>query len=169
MKQLTHNETLNKPNSFNIVVFGDELRTPQNVGMCFRVAEAFGVKEFYINEFSPSIDNRLVQRTARNTEKKLLIHHYSNAKETLTALKNKGYTIIALEITDNSFLLNEYQFKQHNNIVLVIGSERFGIAPEILSLCDTSIQITMFGQNSSMNVVNSLSVCLYEITKQLSN
>ena len=39
---------------------------------------------------------------------------------------------------------------------------------EILMECDETIAIPMFGENSSMNVACSLSVCLYEIQKQKS-
>ena len=169
MLQLKHNQTQNQPQTFPIVVIGEALRTPQNVGMCLRVSEAFGVQTFYIHEHSPNKENRIVQRTARNTEKTLKTHIYSNIFTEIETLKHKGYTLIALEITNHSQNIQQYNFNQHQKIALLIGSERFGIQKEVLHLCDTSIHIPMHGLNSSMNVVNSLSVCLYEMTKQMSS
>ncbi|NJB81702.1 TrmH family RNA methyltransferase [Wenyingzhuangia aestuarii] len=169
MEQLSHTKVLNTKQTFPIVVIGEELRTPQNVGMSMRTSEAFGIDAFYLNSNSPDTSNRLVQRTARNTDKTLTIISYDNILTLITKLKQEGYTIIALEITDHSKNIQDYNFTTHAKIALLIGSERFGIQEEALKMCDDSIHIPMFGLNSSMNVVNSLSVSLYEITKQLNN
>ncbi|ANW96205.1 rRNA methyltransferase [Wenyingzhuangia fucanilytica] len=167
MEQLDHSKTVNNFIDFPLIVIGEELRTPQNVGMGLRVSEAFGVKTFYLNDNSPNTDNRLVQRTARNTEKNIEIISYHDIISLITSLKKEGYTIIALEITDKSKNIHQYNFSTHQKIALLIGSERFGINQEALNLCEESIHIPMYGKNSSMNVINSLSVSLYEITKQL--
>ncbi|MDO6803829.1 TrmH family RNA methyltransferase [Wenyingzhuangia sp. 1_MG-2023] len=167
MEQLAHESIKKRPQTFPIVVIADELRTPQNVGMCLRVCEAFGVSKFYRNYQSPDLDNRMVQRTARNTDKYLEVQAYENTANTIVKLKTEGYTVLALEITNSSKNIHQYNFTKHSKIALLIGSERFGIDPDALLQCDGSIDIAMFGLNSSMNVVNSLSVCLYEITKQL--
>lgn len=169
MEQLTHQHIQNSQKKFPIVVIGDEIRTPQNIGMCIRVCEAFGVESFFQNDQSPSLDNKIVHRTARNTEKQIPVVVYVDIIKTIQLLKNDGFTIIALEITDASKNIHNYNFTNHHKIALLIGSERFGITPEALALCDESIHIPMFGNNSSMNVVNSLSVSLYEMTKQLNN
>ncbi len=169
MEQLEHISTTNKRQLFPITVIGEELRTPQNVGMSFRVSEAFGVESFYLNSNSPGTENRLVQRTARNTDKTLNIISYNNITTLLKTLKENGYIILALEITNKSKNIQEYNFLQYSKIALLIGSERFGIQKKALEMCTESIHIPMFGSNSSMNVVNSLSISLYEITKQLKN
>ncbi|NIJ45393.1 tRNA G18 (ribose-2'-O)-methylase SpoU [Wenyingzhuangia heitensis] len=169
MEQLNHIKVKNTQKSFPIVVVGEELRTPQNVGMSMRTSEAFGVSAFYLNSNSPDTSNRLVQRTARNTDKTLTIFSYDNIISLLTKLKEEEYQIIALEITDTSKNIHDYNFTTHAKIALLIGSERFGINKEALKMCDDSVHIPMYGNNSSMNVVNSLSVSLYEITKQLNN
>lgn len=169
MEQLDHIKVQNTIQKFPLVVIGEELRTPQNVGMSIRTSEAFGVETFYLNHNSPNLDNRLVQRTARNTDKNLDVTIYDEIIPLIIKLKNDGYTIIALEITDNSNNIEEYNFTTHPKIALLIGSERFGIQKEALEMCDISIHIPMHGLNSSMNVVNSLSVSLYEITKQIKN
>lgn len=167
MEQLNHYKTQNHQADFPLVVIGEELRTPQNVGMGLRVSEAFGVKTFYLNNNSPNTENRLVQRTARNTEKNIDIVNYEDSLTLLSDLKKEGYTVIALEITNKSKNIHQYNFSSHNKIALLIGSERFGINQETLNGCDESIYIPMYGKNSSMNVINSLSVSLYEITKQI--
>ena len=46
-----------------------------------------------------------------------------------------------------------------------MGSERYGI--ENINLVDETIAIPMYGRNSSMNVMHSLAITLYEVTNQL--
>lgn len=167
MEQLDHTKTQNNLQKFPLIIIGEELRTPQNVGMSIRTSEAFGVEKFYLNHNSPNLDNRLVQRTSRNTERNIDIETYTEIIPLLDKLKKEDYTIIALEITNNSKDIQKYNFTTHRKIALLIGSERFGIQKEALAMCHTSIHIPMHGLNSSMNVVNSLSVSLYEITKQI--
>lgn len=169
MEQLSHHHIKNCTFKFPIVVIGEELRTPQNVGMGLRTSEAFGVDCFYLNCNSPDTSNRQVQRTARNTNKNINIIVYNDIITLLETLKKDDYTLIALEITDNSKSILNYNFLQHPKIALLIGSERFGIQEQALAMCNHSIHIPMYGKNSSMNVINSLSVSLYEITKQLQN
>ena len=55
----------------------------------------------------------------------------------------------------------------NQNIALIVGDENFGISEDVLKLCDAVIHIPMYGQNSSMNVVQATNIALYEITKQL--
>ena len=50
---------------------------------------------------------------------------------------------------------------------MIVGDENFGISEAVLKVSDTIIHINMFGQNSSMNVVQATTIALYEITKQL--
>ena len=165
MKQLTHYEIENNQQKFPITIVCDAIRTPENIGMTFRIAESFGVSKIYMHETSPSVDNRIVKRTARNTLNQITYENYSDFDVLIADLKKEGNTIIGIEITDKSVALQEYDFGQHKNIVLLLGSERHGIPnTEVL---DASVEIPMYGRNSSMNVVHSLAVTLYEVTNQL--
>jgi tRNA G18 (ribose-2'-O)-methylase SpoU len=74
---------------------------------------------------------------------------------------------VSLEITSNSEPIHDYAFPKNQPITLVVGDENFGVSEEILKLSDAVIHIDMFGQNSSMNVVQAANIALYEITKQL--
>jgi 23S rRNA (guanosine2251-2'-O)-methyltransferase len=135
--------------------------------MCFRIAESFGVSKIYLYENSPSITNKTVKRTARNTIEQIKHTPYKDFGVLIQQLKKEGNTIIGIEITDKSIDLKEYDFKVHEKIVLLLGSERHGI--ENVKLADATVAIPMYGRNSSMNVIHSLAITLYEITNQLYN
>ncbi len=165
MKQLSHYDIKNQQKQFPITIVCDAIRTPENIGMCFRVSESFGVSKIYLHENSPAVTNSIVKRTARNTIKQLEYNTYANFEKTIQQLKDEGNTIIGIEITDKSIDIQNFNFKNHKKIVLLLGSERNGIGN--INLLDYSIAIPMFGQNSSMNVIHSLSIALYEVTNQL--
>ncbi len=165
MKQVTHYDIENTQQKFPITIVCDAIRTPENIGMCFRIAESFGVQKIYFHENSPSLENRKVIKTARNTIPQ--IHHemYSDFNDVVKNLKEEGNTIIGIEITDKSINIQDFEFKNHEKIVLLLGSERNGI--KNIDLVDYTIAIPMFGRNSSMNVIHSLAITLYEVTNQL--
>lgn len=165
MKQLAHNDVENKQQKFPITIVCDAIRTPENIGMCFRISESFGVEKIYFHENSPSIENRKVINTARNTINQIDYESYRKFDELIHQLKLEGNTIIGIEITDKSIDIQDFDFKNSEKIVLLLGSERNGI--ENINLVDETIAIPMYGRNSSMNVIHSLAITLYEITNQI--
>lgn len=165
MKQLTHYDIQNKQQKFPITIVCDAIRTPENIGMCFRISESFGVEKIYLHEQSPSIENRIVQKTARNTISQLEYEIYTDFRQLLEQLKIAGNTIIGIEITDKSIDIRNVDFTKYEKIVFLLGSERYGITD--IDLVDETVEIPMFGRNSSMNVVHSLAISLYEAVNQL--
>lgn len=165
MKQLTHYDIENNQQEFPITIVCDAIRTPENIGMCFRISESFGVKKIFFHENSPSTENRKVINTARNTIQRVQYDFYTDFNETILQLKEDGNTIIGIEITDKSINIQDFNFKNHKKIVLLLGSERNGI--KNIDLADATIAIPMYGLNSSMNVIHSLAITLYEVTNQI--
>jgi tRNA G18 (ribose-2'-O)-methylase SpoU len=164
--QLDHSEHKFKKQKFPIIILCDRIRTPENIGMIFRVAEAFGVEKIILNSESPSPEDRSVKRISRDANKIVSYNRSENATLELRNLKELGYRIIALEITSNSKPIQELKIN-NEKIVLVLGAERNGISHELLNECDDMVHITMYGNNSSMNVVNALSIALFELTNKL--
>lgn len=164
-KQLTHSEITNNSKTKELIVITENIRTPENVGMLFRISEAFGVKKVFLVGDSPDLNNKKVLKTARNTEKELLIKSLSEMQPLLDSLKKENYFFIGLELTNNSKDIKNYDFSKHAKIALFIGAERFGISEKTLENLNEIVHIEMFGKNSSINVVNALGICLYEIVK----
>jgi tRNA G18 (ribose-2'-O)-methylase SpoU len=106
-------------------------------------------------------------KTSRATEKVVNFELQKDAVLVIKKLKQENHQIISLEITSNSKPLHQVQFNSDKPIVLVVGDENFGVSNDILKLSDSIIHVDMFGQNSSMNVVQAANIALYEITKQL--
>ncbi len=165
--QHSHYTQVNSTRTFPIEILIDGLRTPQNIGMCLRLSEAFGVRNVFLHKDSPNPTNRSVKKTAREAEKKLKLHYFEDVISQIQERQDKGFRVISLELTDKSKSIDTFSFLADKPICLVIGSERNGIQQDLLNLSDEILSIDMFGTNSSLNVATSLSIALYEITKQL--
>ncbi|MGB1308029.1 MAG: TrmH family RNA methyltransferase [Oceanihabitans sp.] len=164
--QLTHDNTNFKKQNFPITIICENVTNAPNIGSIFRTADAFGVEKIvFCGEHIPL--GRKMTKTSRATEKVVPFEVNENASEIVLQLKNKGYQVIALEITNKSKAMHTYTFSKEKPIAIVIGDENFGVSQGILKICNAVIHIEMFGQNSSMNVVQATTIALYEITKQL--
>ncbi|MCB0629933.1 MAG: TrmH family RNA methyltransferase [Saprospiraceae bacterium] len=144
-----------------------DVSDPLNIGSLFRLADALGISAIYCCGQSPVPPNRRIAKTARSTHQWVPYHYRSTTTETLEELRIAGYTLIGLEITDQSKSLTESDFTTHQPLALIIGAESKGLLPETLALLDLAVHIPMYGRNTSMNVVQACGIALYEITRQL--
>ena len=165
--QLDHSSSKFTKNKFPIVLVCDGVRSPANIGSLFRVCDALGIEKIIFCNASINFSSTRLLRTARNTHKKVDYTISDNCLEEINVLKQKGYRLLALEITDNSIPIEEINTEKSDKIALVIGNEQHGISEKILSQVSTSTHINMYGKNSSMNVVQATSIALYSIINKL--
>jgi len=144
----------------------DNITNAPNLGSLFRISDAFGIEKIIFCGDDISL-GRKMKKTSRATENSVSHEVSENTLNIVQSLKNENYQIFSLEITDSSKPIHAFQFSRKKPMALVIGDENFGVSEDILKLSDTVIHINMFGQNSSMNVVQATNIALYEITKQI--
>jgi tRNA G18 (ribose-2'-O)-methylase SpoU len=164
--QLTHYNTNFKELTFPIILVSENVTNAYNIGSLFRISDAFGIEKLILCGEKISI-NRKATKTSRATEKVVNHEFCDSALDTVKSFKDDGFQIISLEIASISKPLHKFEFAKEKPLVLVVGDENFGISEDILNLSNHIIHIDMFGQNSSMNVVQATNIALYEITKQL--
>ena len=164
--QLTHETTTFKKQKFPIIVLCENVTNAPNIGSLFRICDAFGIQEIVFNGDESTILSRKMKKTSRATEKYVSYKFIANIEAYLLDMKQQNQ-IIALEITNKSTSIQKQKFDFSSPIVLVIGDENFGVSENTLLHCDKVIHIDMFGENSSMNVVQATNIAIYEITKQL--
>ncbi|MEH1008098.1 TrmH family RNA methyltransferase [Winogradskyella sp. ECml5-4] len=164
--QLNHYNSNFQKQKHPITVICDNVTNAPNIGSLFRIADAFGIEELVFCGSDIPLGKRMT-KTSRSTEK-YVTHSINEDIETqIQALKAKNYYLIALEITENSQDLSTFKLQTHQPIALILGDENFGVSEPLLKSVDAIVHINMFGNNSSMNVVQATSIALYEITKQL--
>ena len=166
MRQLDHYETLEKMPKFCIdcVLYICNVSC-ENFGLILRSADIFGVNTVYYRKDNHTVNSKQLLKLSRNSNIPVCL---SDGIDSLLSLKNSGYQIIALEITNTSIPLRFGSFQQ--KACLVIGNEKDGIPEDILDVADCSYHIDMIGGHiSSLNVSIAASIALYEITQHRLN
>ena len=164
--QLNHYNTNFKKQTFPIVLVSENVTNAPNIGSLFRISDAFGVDKLILCGDHLSLGRKMT-KTSRATEKVVNYGINNSSLEVVKSLKDQGFQIISLEITNQSEPIHSFHFSKEKPIALIVGDENFGISESVLKLSDSQIHIDMYGQNSSMNVVQATNIALYEIVKQL--
>lgn len=82
----------------------------------------------------------------------------------LRVLRERQYTLVGLEQTNDSVNLHEYRFPKKT--ALVIGNERAGLDDDELALMDACVEIPVWGLPHSYNVATATAMGLYEYCRQ---
>lgn len=163
--QKQHQEVENSKHQKSIVIIAENIRTPENVGMIMRLAEAFAVEEIYFTgAFGVDLTTK-VKRASRNTYQKVKFNFVEDPLQAIEKVRDEQYQLLALEITKKSRAIQSVDFKKYNRIALVVGSERKGISEALLSEIPDAVHIPLYGENSSINVVTALAIALQEIAR----
>ena len=162
-KQLDHNEYEGEDGDHCISLLLPDLVYPANVGSIFRVADAFGIEHVYLTGTTPVPPSRKIRRTSRSTEKIVPFSYAQNPMDVIHDLKKASYRIISLELTTQSIDVRKLEVTPRDKFCLIIGSELRGVSVELLGQSEATVHISMYGQNSSMNVTAATSIVVYEL------
>ncbi len=163
----------------NIVLIAHNLRSSHNVGSLLRTAEGLGIEQVHLTGYTPypisDSDTRLphlaqkihkqIIKTSLGAEETLNWKQETDVIDVINRLKADGYAVIAIEQTPTSTPLTEYH--PHKKVALVVGREVEGIEQEVLDICNGALEIPMFGQKESFNVVQAAAMALYHIKFRL--
>lgn len=174
MRQLEHHEIITSDKRHPLRLLCPDWRDPRNVGSAFRLADAAGLAGLLLGGTTPQPPHPKIDKTARSTVRSVSYTYGSDSETLLRSFKEQGAYIIALEITDLSQSLLGYEFpaevlKAKREVILVTGAEDHGVPPELLALCDESVHLPMFGQNTSMNVAVALGAAVYLLLRTWSH
>ena len=143
------------------------LRSAQNVGALFRVADAVGVKKIYLTGYTPaSLDrfgrvNRAVVKTALGAENYVAWEKFRKISQLIHKLKAAGYKLIALEQSRKSIDYRKVKIK--GLTAIIFGNENRGVNPAILEKCDLIAEIPMRGKKESLNVAVAGGIFLFQL------
>lgn len=146
-----------------LTVVLDSIRSAFNVGGIFRSAECFGVQEIVLCGYTPLPDQPQVAKAALGTEQRILWKYEEDILTSIHRLKTSGMTCYALETVAHA--PDVADTKWAFPAALILGNERFGLNPEVISACDAVVRIPLFGLKNSLNVVSAFTIAAYEIRK----
>lgn len=165
--QLTHENTQFEKRCFPITLVCDHIYFQQNLGSLFRIGEAFGIEKIIFIGKDIPLTPRKINKTSRSTHLQIPHSIVEETTEAITLLQKEEYHIIALEITSTSNPIQQLMVPKNKKIALIIGNEIEGVSASLLAIANQISHITMYGNNSSMNVVQATSIALYEISNRM--
>lgn len=138
----------------------DGIEDPQNLGAILRSADAFGVDGIIIKKRGEVPLNTTVARVSTGAIHYLRIACVSNLSSAIETLKKNGYWIVA---SDGAAQLEYDEVDYKGPIVLIVGSEGFGISNLVLRNSDFIIKIPMMGHVNSLNASVATGILLASI------
>jgi len=152
-----------EPNRKNkIAVLLDNIRSAWNVGSILRSSDGFGFSHAYLCGITPTPENEEVRKTALGAQEYVTWSSHKNAVKLASQLKEEGWKIWSLELTETAIPLNDAKIK--HNTVLIVGSEVTGVDPELLQLADQTVYLPMRGGKRSFNVAVAFGAAAYALT-----
>lgn len=134
-----------------------------NTSAVIRSCESFGIQEAHVIE--GRFGQRLDKNIAMGAQQWVDVHRYQRTADCISALKQKGYRIIATTPHDESCMLAD--FKIEGKTAFLFGTEKEGLSGEALEQCDGFLKIPMYGFTESLNISVSAALTLHEATRQL--
>jgi tRNA G18 (ribose-2'-O)-methylase SpoU len=150
----------------DVTIIVDNVLDTYNVGSIFRLADAIAAKKVYLCGETLIPPNSRIKKASINTWQWVDWEYKSTAIEAIQAIKAQypQTKIVAVEQDERSKPFNqvEYGFP----IAIVVGNETTGVTKEVLDQSDIIVEMPMWGINTSLNVMVSCGIILYEIMKQ---
>lgn len=147
------------PSRAPLAIVADNIRSAMNMGGLFRTAECFGLEEIILTGYSPSPEEPRVAAAALGAEQWVPWRRFERAREAVEALQREGKRCIALETVASAPVLDEFSWEFP--AVILLGSERFGLDPEVVEACDGVVRIPLYGRKNSLNVVSACAIALH--------
>lgn len=146
----------------DICLFLDNIQYTRNVAEIFRIADASRVNKLYLSGISPKPPfGNDMQKVSRKKEMRVGWEFIDNPDKFFIRMQKAGYLILALEITDESIDLPEFDLENNKKILIILGNEVNGISSRILKYAAKSIMIPMYGKGASLNVSVSAAILIY--------
>ncbi|WP_461190163.1 TrmH family RNA methyltransferase [Arthrobacter sp. Z4-13] len=139
----------------------EDLTDHTNVGAVFRSAAAIGVDGVLV---TPQCADPLYRRSIRVSMGAVFQVPWTRIESwpaSIEQLKEAGYFVAGMSLGEGAITLDELVAQDHQNLVLVFGTEGDGLKPETDRLLDARVTIPMMNGVDSLNVAASSAVAFY--------
>ena len=158
-KHVRHKPPTELPEPRKLILACPQFRSSVNLSRIVRLAGCAGIPKI-VASGQTKIDSKI----ARDAIQWVQVERRRTLTNWLKNIKSESYRLVALEQADQSDCLYDYKFNEQS--VLVIGHERHGVSDQDLQLVDDVIEIPVFGQPFSYNVVAATTMAVYEYCRQ---
>jgi len=128
-----------------------------NVSAVMRTAEGLGFQPFHV--VTGTVPFKHSKRTTQGAEKWLDVQQWVDPVECAITLRDNGYQVVVLALTENAVPLREVDFTQKT--ALVFGNEQNGVSDAMLAAADTTCILPAPGFVQSYNISVAAAMALY--------
>jgi len=149
-------------NADDLWVALDAIADPGNLGTIMRTAEAVGARGIILlgNTADPYDPSAVKASMGALFSLTLVQTHWRDFQDWQLS---KGMTMVG---TSDHARADYQSIKYQHPLILMMGSERHGLNPEMEKACDYMVRIPMEGRGDSLNLAVAAAVVLYEIYNQ---
>ena len=151
-----------KSEKLKVTLVLDNIRSMNNVGSAFRTGDGLAVEKIMLCGITAQPPHNEIHKTALGAQDSVAWEYFDSTSEALLKLKKEEFTLLALEQTDESIELQNFQYEQDKKYAFIFGNEVFGVEDEALALCDDCLEIPQFGTKHSFNVSVTLGMTLWD-------
>lgn len=145
-----------------LILLADNVRSMHNIGSFFRSADVFAFAEVVLGGISGCPPHPEISKTALGAEESVAWRHVDSAYEEACRLQKEGWTVCALEQAHSSIDLAEWNRKEDEKVVLVVGNEVDGVDQRIVDMADYCLEIRQYGTKHSLNVSVSAGIAMWK-------
>jgi tRNA G18 (ribose-2'-O)-methylase SpoU len=176
-----------------LVVVLDNVRSMHNIGSVFRTSDAYVVEKVVLCGITAQPPHPDIHKSALGAEFSVDWEYYADTNDAVAALKAQGYEVWAIELAENSVMLQDF-FNRHtdspsvfNEVVkdgvgsqlsslnsqlstkyaVVLGNEVMGVQQSVIDQCEGCIELPQFGTKHSLNVSVTAGIVIWEFFKHL--
>ncbi|MFQ8704660.1 MAG: 23S rRNA (guanosine(2251)-2'-O)-methyltransferase RlmB [Thomasclavelia sp.] len=138
----------------------DGLEDPHNLGAILRTCDALGVDGVIIGKNRSVGLNATVAKVSTGAIDYVKVAQVTNLTRTLEDLKKRSFWVVGCDLDQSQ----DYRRIDYDMpLVIVIGSEGFGISRLVKKNCDFNVVLPMVGHVTSLNASVATAVILYQV------
>ena len=138
----------------------DEVTDPRNIGSIIRSAASFNIDGIIVKERHFPDESKIMYKSASGCIEHTNIFKVSNINSTLKYLREKNFWVYGF---DSKSQKDFTKMKWSGNIVLLFGSEGYGISKHTEKYSDFLVKININNKIDSLNISNCASIVFHYI------
>ncbi len=150
-----------------IEIILDNIRSAHNVGSVFRSADSFKADKVWLCGICATPPSAEIHKSALGAEFSVEWGYEKDTLSLVKRLKEEGYTVLSVEQTVNSVMLDKFKPETGRKYALVFGNEVDGVQQEVVDASDGVLEIPQYGTKHSLNISVSAGIVLWHIASAL--
>ncbi len=140
----------------------DEVTDPRNIGSIIRSAASFNIDGIIFKDRHFPSNSKLMYKSSSGSMEHINIFTVSNINTTLKYLRDNNFWVYGFDSKSNEDF-TKVQWK--GNIVILFGSEGYGIKKHTAKYADFLVKIKINEKIDSLNVSNTASIVFHYINQ----